>query len=465
MSIWQYARIVWARRWLFLLLFLTISIAGISYALLQPKRYVAEVSMLVDFKPDPILGVMAPGLVQPGFMATQAEMLTSENVASRVVKKLNLDQAPAAVEQWREATEGKTPIDRYLASMLVRGLAVEPSRGSNFINITYTAQDPKMAAAVANAFAQSYLDMSVDLRVQPAKQYAAWFEEQSKILRSDLESAQAKLSKYQQEKGITDERLEQETARLNILVQQLATVQAGGSIGAPTVDPTGDGANSGAVQAIKMQLAAAQSKLIEISNVVGSNHPQRIALESQIADIKQQLAAEMRRASGGVAAIRSANVRKVSELQALVEQQKSRVLALRSARDDIQVLVKDVENAQRSYDTARSRLSQLNLESQSNQANVQIMSPAIEPAGASLKQVFKGIGVALLAGLAVGVAAVLGLELVDRRVRSPDDLLAIEGIPVLGVLHPAGSKAPVFRNLAVGNTPSTKRALPAIGVS
>lgn len=463
MSIWQYARIVWARRWLFLLLFLTISIAGISYALLQPKRYVAEVSMLVDFKPDPILGVMAPGLVQPGFMATQAEMLTSENVAARVVKKLALDQVPSAIEQWKEATGGRSPIENYLAMLLLKGLVVEPSRGSNFINISYTAQDPKKAAAVANAFAQAYLDMSVDLRVQPAKQYAAWFEEQSKVLRADLEKAQTRLSKYQQDKGITDERLDQETARLNILVQQLATVQAGGPLGG--ADAMIDVQASGSVQALKMQLTAAQNRLTEVSNVVGSQHPQRIALEAQISEINQQLASEIRRVSGGAAAVRSARVRNVSELQALVEAQKARVLAMRSSRDDIQVLVKDVENAQRSYEGARGRLSQLNLESQSNQANVQIMSPAIEPSSPSLKQLTKGIAVSLLAGLAVGVAAVLGLELVDRRVRSPDDLLVIEGIPVLGVLRPAGSKAPVFRNLAVGNIQPGKRPVPAIGVS
>ncbi|HEU4459286.1 MAG TPA: hypothetical protein VFR90_09210 [Methylibium sp.] len=465
MSLWQYARIVWARRWMFLMLFAAISIAGIAFTLLQPKRYVAEVSMLVDFKPDPILGAVAPGLVQPGFMATQSEMLVSENVAVRAVKRLGLDKKEEIVKQWEEATQRKTPIDHYLAAQLVKGVTVEPSRGSNFINLTYTAQDPKMAAAAANAIAQAYLDVSVDLRVQPAKQYAAWFEEQSKVLRADLESAQKRLSDYQQEKGITDDKLDQETARLNVLVTQLATAQAGvgmpGLSGEMSVDPQ----SAASVQSLKMQLSATQAKLSEISNIVGTSHPQRISLEAQVADLRRQVNAEISRVSGGAAVMRGQNQRRITELQGLVDAQKARVLSMKGARDDMSVLVKDVENAQRAYEGARTRLSQLSLESQTNQANVQIMSPAVEPATASLKQLFKGIGVAILAGLAVGLGAVVGLELKDRRVRSPDDLLGLEGVPVLGVLRPAGSKAPVFRSLSGGGPPAGRRALPAIGVS
>ena len=42
------------------------------------------------------------------------------------------------------------------------------------------------------------------------------------------------------------------------------------------------------------------------------------------------------------------------------------------------------------------------------------------------------------------------LELLNRRVRSPDDLLATAGVPVIGVLQPMDSKRPVFRRLSSG---------------
>jgi len=42
----------------------------------------------------------------PGYMATQVDIITSEQVAQRVVKMLKLDQVPAIQEQWRDATDG-----------------------------------------------------------------------------------------------------------------------------------------------------------------------------------------------------------------------------------------------------------------------------------------------------------------------------------------------------------------------
>ncbi len=469
MSISQYVRILWARKWVVLALFVLVSGFGILHTLKQPKRYLAEVSMLVEVRPDPILGAMAPGLATPVFMATQVEMIRSDRVAHKVVKLLGIDKADGAVQAWMEATQGKTSIENYYGGILLAGLTVEPARGTNFLTIGYTAPDPKFAAAAANAFSRGYLDVAVDLRVEPARQYAAWFDEQSKVLRADLEEAQAKLSKYQQDKGITDERLEQETARLNILIGQLATAQAeradaSSRLGVSGGDASPDVQQSAAVQALRSQLAAAQTKLTEISNIVGSNHPQRLTLEAQIVEIKQQLAAEMRRVSGSTSAVSRASGRKLAELQALVDAQKARVLSMKSSRDDIQVLVRDVENAQRAYDGARTRLSQLSLESQTNQHSVRVMSPATEPLVPSNKENMKRLALSLAAGMAVALGVALGLEMLDRRIRAPEDLLVMEGLPVLGVLSPPGSKVPMFRQLAYGGPPMPRRpALPGVG--
>ena len=68
----------------------------------------------------------------------------------------------------------------WLAELLQKKLEVKPARESNVINIAYTGGDPDFAAAVANAFAQAYLDVNLDLKLAPARQYAAFFEEQTK---------------------------------------------------------------------------------------------------------------------------------------------------------------------------------------------------------------------------------------------------------------------------------------------
>ena len=293
------------------------------------------------------------------------------------------------------------------------------------------------------------MDVSVELRVAPARQSATFLDEQVKSLRADLESAQARLSKFQQNKGIvvTDERLDQENARFNMLISP-AGVRPGragrngrraSATPAPRLRPTSSAAAR--CKGLKSQLAQAETKLSEISSIVGKNHPQRLQLDAQIAELKQQIAAETRRVAGGTSTLSRGSSQKVDELQAMVDQQKQQLLSLRSDRDQIAVYLRDVEAAQRAYDAVSQRLGQVNMEGQNNQANTRLLSPAVEPLEPSRPKVMVGIVGSILGALAVGILAALGLELLDRRIRRPEDLMVMPGVPVIGVLQPAGSQA------------------------
>lgn len=473
MSIAQFLRIVWARKWLILASLVLVSAAGTLVTLfVMSKQYVAQASMVVEIRVDPMIGAMAPGMAAPAYLATQIEVLKSDRVAMRVVKMLGVERSPAAVRQWREATGATVPLDRYFADLLQNGLRVEPSRGSNVINITFINTDPAFAAAAANAFAQAYMDVSVEMRVEPARQTAGWLDEQTRTLRANLEAAQAKLSKFQQEKGIvvSDERIDEETARLNALTAQLAAAQIelvetntrqrnSGSEMSPDVQ------QSGSVQSLKSQLAMAQTKLSEISSVVGPNHPQRQALEAQIRELSRQLDSEIRRVSGGSSVLSKGSAQKVGELQALIKSQKEEVLALRSQKDQMSVLLRDVQTAQRAYESVSQRATTLSLEGQNTQANVRLLTPAVEPYHAARPRVMVNIMASIAGGLLLGCVLAVGLELLNRRVRSPEDMMELAGVPVIGVLRPVNSKQPVFRRLtsAYGRPPTGRPLLKAPG--
>lgn len=454
MTIKQVLRIVWARKWLVLALLVLVSVGGTVATLLSPKLYTAEASMVVEMRIDPVLGAMAPSLAAPSYMATQIEIIKSERVASRVVTMLGIERSPSAVEQWREATKAKISLERYFSTLLQRGLVVEPTTGSSIINLRYSAQDPSFAQAAANAFAQAYMDVSVELRVAPARQSAAFLDDQTKVLRNNLEAAQAKLSKFQQDKGIvvSDERFDQENARYQALVAQLSTAQAERVDAAMRQRNSGGEASpdimqSAAVQNLKSQLAAAETKLTEMSAVWGQNHPSRIQLVAQINEIKQQIAVESRRVSSSAATISRGTTQKVGDLQALVDEQKRKLLALRADRDQVAVLVRDVDTAQRAYEAISSKTGQLSIESQNNQANTRLLSPAVEPLLPSKPKVIVGIIGSIVGGLVLGVLAAMGWEMLDRRVRDPEDMMVMAGVPVIGVLRPEGSKRPIFRRL------------------
>ncbi|MDE2296943.1 MAG: chain length determinant protein EpsF, partial [Burkholderiales bacterium] len=93
MSIKQFLRIVWARKWLVLALLVIVSIAGTATTLLLPKQYTAETALIVEMRIDPVLGAIAPSLAMPGYMATQIDILKSERVAGRVVKMLGVERS------------------------------------------------------------------------------------------------------------------------------------------------------------------------------------------------------------------------------------------------------------------------------------------------------------------------------------------------------------------------------------
>lgn len=448
------------RWWLVLAIFVVTVAVFYGVARLMPKGYLATTTLLLDVRTDPLVSALAPTLAQPAFIATQTEVIRSERVATRVVKMLNLAQSPDAVARWREATEGRTPLDAFYSELLSRGLSVEPGRGSSVLTLNYAAGDPKFAAAAANAFAQAYLDLSVELRVGPAREYANFFDERLKSLRTDLEVAQGRLSEFQRRKGIvlSSERVDIETSRLTSLESALAVAVAESTDTASRQRNTGtetsaDVVASSAVQGLKAELARAETRLNEISTTFGANHPTRIQLEAQISELKQQIANEIRRVSGTTATVNRMAGQKIAELRSLIEAQKRVVLSLRADRDEASVLVKDLETAQRAYEQVAQRRAQLANEAQAEQAPARVLSPAVEPRAPASPNVRKLLAGGLLLGLALGIGAALAWEAIDQRVRSEQDMHMVEGVPLLGVMSAHRGSASSGRRLPPPNRP------------
>jgi succinoglycan biosynthesis transport protein ExoP len=160
----QFFLIIFARRHLAASIFVLVAATGAAITMLMPKVYTATTSMVVDVKSDPIAGALLPTVGTPTYMATQTEIISSERTAIGVVRLLRVDQNPQLVAQWKEATNGTTPLENYFARLLRSGMTVSPARGSNIINLSYSGRDPKFATTVANAYTQAYIDLLIDMR-------------------------------------------------------------------------------------------------------------------------------------------------------------------------------------------------------------------------------------------------------------------------------------------------------------
>lgn len=450
MTFGQFIAILQARWKLALSVFLGVVFIVMAVSFMLPKQYTATASIVVDAKPDPYSAMGYPSMVTPAFMATQVDIIQSDRVALRVVRSLKLAENPQIREQWKQATNGEGNIEVWLAESFQKSLDVRPSRESNVVNVSYKAADPKFAAGLANAFVQAYLDTVLELKVDPAKQYSSFFETRSKEARATLEAAQVRLSAFQREKGIVnaDERLDIENARLNELSSQLVGIQAltseSGSRNAQATGVSGDKMqevlNNPIVGALKADLSRAEVKLQEVNSRLGDSHPQVVELKANIAELRVKIGEETRRITTGVGVTNNINRQRESQLRVELDAQRNKVLAMKQVRDEGMVLLRDVESAQRAYDSVLQRLTQSSLDSQSTQSNVNSLTMATPPMEPSNPKMLVNAIVAVFGGTLLGVMVAFIREISDRRVRSVEDISASLGIPVIGILPKAGSK-------------------------
>ena len=445
MTFHQFLLILRSRWKLVFFIFFLVVASTITISLLLPKQYKATTSVIVDLKSaDPIYGVMPQAMISSAYIATQVDVITSDRVAQRVVKLLKIDQLPSATEQWQKEGKGKGNLVQFLANALQKKLDVKPSKESNVISIEYKGLDPNFAAGVANAFAQAYLDVNLELKVDPAKQYASWFNERTIELRKEVEKAQTKVSTYQKENGIvaTDERLDYENARLAELSSQIANAQAA-KADTSSREKQASGNTSASqdvlmnpvIQALRADIIRQEAKLKELSSRFGKNHPEYQSVQSELNELKNKLQAEMKQVATSMGSANNANTQREAEIRQALEIQKKRVLELRLQRDEFSVIQKDLENAQRAYDLVTQRLSQTNLESQTQQTNVMVLTLADPPSEAASPNIILNTLLSVFVGGLLSIVVALIMELTNRKVRSTDDFVQNFGIPVLAVLQ------------------------------
>lgn len=425
-------------------LILTVLTTGVVTYLL-PKSYKATSTVIINYKgADPVTGVAMPSQLMPAYMATQVNIISSMNVAKKVIATLQLAESPAVQQNFQEATGGQGDINIWLGDLLLKKLDVKPSRESSLIDISFDGTNPQFAAAIANAFSNAYMQTSIELKVDPSKKAAQYFTNQISELRGNLEKAQQKLSDYQQDKGIisVDERLDVERARLNELSSQLVMAQSQtmeaqsrerNASGASAYESP-DVASSPIVQNLKTEIARAESKFAEISQKFERNHPMYQGAKAEIENLKQELNTQVRAVSGNVASNSRILKQRENDIRAALAAQRSKVLELNLDRDALAVLTREVENAQRAYDIGTQRFTETNIEGQSNQSDIALLNPAVAPLKPSSPNLILNLAAAVVLGTLLGLGFALLVELIDRRVRTTNDLFDVTQAPVLGEL-------------------------------
>jgi chain length determinant protein EpsF len=449
MSFSQVLSILRSRWRLICTIFAVVVFFDLALALLLPKQYTATSSVVIASNTDPLAGQGYADEVQSNFVITQTEVIGSERVAQRAVKAVKLDQVPAFQAAWRSKTHGQGDISMWLArSLLARNVTVAVAgetkvQQGNVINITVKWTDPASAAALANAFAQAAIDTNIELKVEPAKQYAKWFDQKSLALRSDLEAKQKRLSEFEKANGIvgTDEKLDVENARLTELSTQLVTIESLRQDSQSRQRQAGsdneslpDVMQSPVIAKLKSDLSDAEAKQAEIAGRLGKNHPDFQAAAAEVSNLRVRIQQESDKIASSLGSSNQINVRRENDLRAALEQQKKRILELKHQHDEASVLENDVTTAQRDLDAVTQRYAQSSLESQMQQTSMVLLTTATEPFQPSSPKVLLWLLAGMFIGSMLGIATALALELKDPRVRGDSDVAELSGVPILVTL-------------------------------
>lgn len=431
-----------ARRRMVLTMFGSVVAFALLVSLLFPNLYQASSSLVLNYKGiDPVSGTAMSPQLMPGYMATQIDIIRSKNVALKVVDQLKLAEMSSYKKDFQEATEGAGDIRDWIAEKLLRKVRVVPSRDSSVLDITYKSFNAPLAVDIVNAFAAQYLQTVIQLNTDPLKQVSSYFIAQIKTLRENMETARNKLSVYQQQKGIVDidNRLDVEGTRLNDLSSQLAQVQgqmfdatarrreAQGAGGAEIPEVM----SSLLIQNLKVSLAQAEAKFADLSQKLASAHPQYRASKAEVEKLRAELERQIKAMTNSVSSNARAFEQRKRDLREAVAKQKEKVLDLNRARDQLAVLAKDAESAQRAYDNAVQRFNQTSLEGHANQADVAVLNPATVPNEPWFPRLPLNMAISVFLGLALGIGLALAAEKTGRRIRSGDDLAEALSAPVL----------------------------------
>ena len=156
-----------------------------------------------------------------------------------------------------------------------------------------------------------------------------------------------------------------------------------------------------------------------------------------------KLGAEIQKAVNALGNSAAQARKREEELKNALAAQQERMLAMKGYRVELATLTRDLDSAQRTYDTAVGRYLTTKVESHARQTNLAQLTAAVAPLKPTSPKVGLISGLSVLVGALLAAGVVFALETLDRRVRSRADLESRVAVPTLGRLsrwQPTGGR-------------------------
>jgi len=444
LSLTQISSILWAyRKHAAMIAVAILLLTGLIIKFL-PKTYSATATLMVSYDNNDPLATNQQAQVTPlfTFMSTEVQLMQSAEVLLPVIEKLKLTQDKYYTAGY--TGDGST-LAEWVKEILVKDLDIELGKaGSQLIYVTASAHSPVLASQIANTLVEVYMDQERQRFTGPASERAKRYAQELAELKNKVSIAQDQVTAFRQRTGVTDAAARNNNAEADLLaslearLQEVQNTRRAAEVKSEANQKIGStAASSATIQALRTQINTEQAQLAQMRATMGVQHPKVIELQSQIDANQKILDSEFTIVSAGAASDVTAARQLEAKLQAAIEQQRAKVLAISRLQDEGTKYVLEFESAQAVYKRALDGYDQIMFATVGHSTNMSVVSHAVPPQTDSKPNKLKLLLLGLLAGIVAGLLGPVGYELIlNRRIRCRDDFERGFAVPVLMEFDP-----------------------------
>lgn len=484
LDLMSYWRIVQRRKWgiLGLAVFVTLLVAVIVY--MMTPIYSSSVSILVEQNKSKLASMDAvyggAGSDQV-YYQTQVEMLKSRVLMEAVVDRLKLTahplfNAPAkpsffggilsgmGMSSANPAVRDEKRLRKGVAGALAGMVTIEPSRTSQLIKISVASSDREMAATIANAIADTYIELDLDARYKMTQKATGWMNVRLLALKDNLDKSERALQAYREQHNIIEAKgldlggaANQLGSNLgNLTSARVARAQAQTNL-EQVKKAKGSEASHPIIQrnpqvaAMITSVADHERKVSELSSRYGVQHPKLLEAQSELRQTKENLRIKV--AEAVTALEREYEVARANEtvLAGAVAEAKQAIQGSNRKEFELTSLEREVKTNRELYDMFMGQLKGTSAVSDMQTVVARVVDPAIVSDAPIKPKKQMIIGAAFVLSLLLGVGITFMLEHLDTSVRSAEDAERKLGLPLLAAtpmvdIRKGGSAGLIYRD-------------------
>lgn len=433
--------------------------AGVAYNKLAPELYKSTARILIDRSVNRYL--QSNKLIdEPTFndseIGSQVYVLSSDSIVLPVVHSLDLahdpDFVPPSGQQplsdryeflrlmkqllWspppKVPVDPNTALERVAVDSLLRNLSIYREDVANVINVTFASKDPRKAAQVANALADTYLSTTLESKANSNRIASQLILDRLTELKQQSMDADRAVEQFKAANSVaagSTLTADQMTALARELTNaQIAVAEAkarSDSIQSVAVSDSADKIvpDNDALRRLRLQLQDLTNKANDIAGRVGEKHAVVVRLRKQIETLQGEIQDEEARVAGSFAnEVKIANARK-DELAAALTSLDQSVQRDRQTQTTLRELQSSAENLHALYNTMLVKYNELNKgQSQEPLLDARVITPATPSLEHGSKKPLTILAAGTMLGMLLGAAVAIGKEWVTDVFRNSEQL-------------------------------------------